>query len=284
MFQFHIRTLFFVSALIYSYCSFAWWDAGHKLVAEIAYQQLDHHSQTELVQLYEVMHRDYPELTQPIDLAIWPDLIRKQTVDAYTHWHYIDTPYQSDETTSTLTLDTDNALWALQQINTTLLSDKTKLIERARFTAFLIHIVGDLHQPLHTISRISKEHPEGDMGGNLFLVIDPKHEESLISLHSLWDSNFGLFKRMSDQEIQQLAQEIIARYPKNHFSDQELNASASVWTNESYELAKNWVYTTAEHQKPSMAYQERSQEMIHQRIAIAGYRLARLLEQYTAIK
>jgi len=51
-----------------------------------------------------------------------------------------------------------------------------------------MHLVGDVHQPLHATSRWTKDHPKGDKGGNTFLI---KRHKSVKNLHSLWDS--GVF-------------------------------------------------------------------------------------------
>ena len=118
-------------------------DAGHKLVAEIAFAHLDTHGQDQVKLLFDKLQNDYPELKQESDIAIWPDLIRKQSIDVYTHWHYINIPYSSDHTQSTLIEDTDNALWALKQIEKILSNPQVKISERSRFTSLLIHIVGD---------------------------------------------------------------------------------------------------------------------------------------------
>ena len=52
----------------------------------------------------------------------------------------------------------------------------------------LIHYVGDVSQPLHTSTRLTKEHPKGDLGGNLFNISSPKGYKSIDNLHALWDS------------------------------------------------------------------------------------------------
>jgi hypothetical protein len=49
----------------------------------------------------------------------------------------------------------------------------------------LIHLVGDMHQPLHCMSRIDDQYPQGDKGGNAFKL--PNHY-SADNLHSVWDS------------------------------------------------------------------------------------------------
>ena len=49
----------------------------------------------------------------------------------------------------------------------------------------LIHYLGDVHQPLHTVTRYSYEHKGGDMGGNLFKI---KSDYDITNLHAFWDS------------------------------------------------------------------------------------------------
>ena len=49
----------------------------------------------------------------------------------------------------------------------------------------LIHYLGDIHQPMHTISRVDDKYPKGDVGGNAFPV--PNHYDA-DNLHSVWDS------------------------------------------------------------------------------------------------
>ena len=99
----------------------------------------------------------------------------------------------------------------------------------------------------------------------------------MITLHALWDSDFGLFSGLSDEGLQRMVEEISSAYPKHYFSDQQLHAPPALWVQESYTLAKDWVYATAENEVPSLVYQKQSKELIKQRIALAGYRLAGLL-------
>ena len=53
----------------------------------------------------------------------------------------------------------------------------------------LIHFTGDIHQPLHTTSRFSKDFPNGDLGGNKFhLTPRANSTDPITNLHALWDS------------------------------------------------------------------------------------------------
>ena len=50
---------------------------------------------------------------------------------------------------------------------------------------FLIHYLGDIHQPLHCATRVDYSYPDGDKGGNLFHL---KSSQGVSNLHALWDS------------------------------------------------------------------------------------------------
>lgn len=63
--------------------------------------------------------------------------------------------------------------------------DHSELNGQSTAMRFLIHYVGDIHQPLHSTSRVNHEYPKGDFGGNLVHLPD---KEGAHNLHSVWDS------------------------------------------------------------------------------------------------
>ncbi|MGC4002630.1 MAG: S1/P1 nuclease [Pirellulales bacterium] len=80
----------------------------------------------------------------------------------------------------------DNVIQALKFSRKTLLDPKTSPADRALALAWLIHLTGDLHQPLHSTSLYSKElYPTGDQGGNLVYLMQRTN------LHALWDGFLG---------------------------------------------------------------------------------------------
>jgi hypothetical protein len=119
------------------------------------------------------------------------------------------------------------------------------------------------------------------LGGTLFRLNDG------ISLHGLWDSGVGLFKKYplplknSDrQEIAQFASTIMHEYPPPYFSNQVYEKALNVWAQESFNIAHEAVYSDiTEHTAPSAFYINRGQIVSQQQLALAGYRLAILLNQ-----
>lgn len=66
--------------------------------------------------------------------------------------------------------------------------------ERALFSRYLVHVVGDIHQPLHSVSLFNETYPSGDRGGNSLKIV--LMNGTLNNLHSFWDS--GAFRLQND--------------------------------------------------------------------------------------
>ena len=67
----------------------------------------------------------------------------------------------------------NNILKAFENIERTLLAPRLANqtpVEKAIMIRFLLHLVGDIHQPLHNIDQVSEKFPDGDQGGNLIYV------------------------------------------------------------------------------------------------------------------
>lgn len=274
----HLFSKLLLISLIFSTSSaFAWWDVGHKLVAKIAYSKLKPEVKTQVDKLVAVLAKDYPSMADFSDMAAWPDELREQQIEAYTHWHYIDTMISLDGTPITTAPDTDNADWAITQIEPVVKNANANPSERARFLAFLVHIVGDLHQPLHNVSLVSKNHPEGDEGGNLYTILDPNDASKTMGLHTLWDGNNGEFANEKHPDIAKIYTTIISQYPESYFGTKVHDLSPDHWTQEGIKLSKDTVYTTKENETPDAQYLSSMNKIAYQQIALAGYRLANLL-------
>lgn len=56
--------------------------------------------------------------------------------------------------------------WEINQAIATITNTRAAELDKARQLRFLIHMVGDIHQPLHAATLYSNEFPRGDLGGN----------------------------------------------------------------------------------------------------------------------
>lgn len=256
---------------------YSWNAVGHMVIANIAYQQLQSNVRATVDTLVKQMNQDYASFASFADMATWPDSLKAQKIDTYSHWHYIDIAFSTDGTPLKNTVDTDNAVWATNEIEAVVKNTHANPNERARFLSFLVHIAADLHQPLHTVSYFSSLHLDGDRGGNDYYVKFDKHS---INLHSLWDGGVGVFDEdTSPEHINTLAKTLMALYPASFFKSQIDNLVPDDWVKEGTLNAKTYVYSAAEKQDVTTAYVEAGQRVSQQEAALAGYRLASLLNQ-----
>jgi hypothetical protein len=100
-------------------------------------------------------------------------------------WHYID--YALKPPTFAFEPQPnpdDDALFGIEESEKTLSDRTAPAEERAVALSWLIHLVGDIHQPLHCASLFTEAYPRGDRGGNEFFVMPASRG---IKLHSFWD-------------------------------------------------------------------------------------------------
>lgn len=275
--------LFIFFSFIFPTNSYAWNATGHMVVANIAYQNLKPAARVKVDSMVGSLKQEYPEMATFMNIAYWPDAIRSQRIESFTHWHYIDIPYSKDGTQApSNSINTDNAVWAINNVQVVVKNDHANPYDRARFLSFLVHIVGDLHQPLHTTSLFSANHPDGDRGGNAYIVIN---HGQLQNLHSLWDSGVGVFaptNKFSLDDVSKLAAEIMQQYPISFFGNRVIALNPSDWANEGGENAKKYVYSAAEGEVLPAVYVDNGKQLAEQQAALAGYRLANLLNSLLA--
>ena len=283
-----IRFIFFVWALcFFSVAARAWNDAGHMVVAQIAYERLEPAVRERVDELSKIGAE--PENATFVTGACWPDDLKTVGIKTYNDWHFLDIPFSSDGTRLPAARAKINVVWAMNQCVFTLkkrapdprfpnvalraVPDN----EKARALRFLTHLVGDAHQPMHCVSRFSKAHPKGDRGGNDFGL-------GKTNLHLFWDEGGGLFSTIelrplsadSERAIRGLADKISKSNPP---TAQARNLDFGQWAQQGFLLAQNIAYKTPENRAPSAQYIQRVQKTSAERVALAGYRLAALLNR-----
>lgn len=272
-----ISGFFALIFLSFSSSLFAWNAVGHMVVASIAYQNVKPEVRQKIDKLVGFFQKEYPQMTSFLQIAVWPDAIRGQRIEAFNHWHYTNLPFTDDNSPLHNPTEPDNAVWAMRVVKTVTKNNAANSYERARFLAFFIHIIGDLHQPLHTITRISAQLPRGDEGGNLYYIRYQKSNR--IKLHAFWDD--GLESLAGDDnsllKAQELSQAISQHYPMSYFGDKVTDLNPNNWANEGLYLARKYIYSTPEDKVVSTQYITQGREVVEQRLALAGYRAAKLL-------
>ncbi|GGI76958.1 S1/P1 nuclease [Legionella impletisoli] len=254
--------------------SYAWNSVGHRIIAQIAYNHLSKGAKRDFNHLIHSMDREYRPQTF-VNASVWLDGLRAQDVNWYNTFHYIDWFFSEDSSPLPSTQQI-NALWAMQQAIKTLKSNKASDFDKGLSLRILIHVAGDIHQPLHAASRVSHQHPAGDLGGNL---VELGKNEVGNNLHQYWDKGAGFLsgqRHYNRQQIIELANRIEQQFPCN---PKRMDLSPEHWAKESHQFAKNFSYNLKPCTVPKQAYQDRAIQISKERIALAGCRLAAMLNE-----
>ena len=299
-----VRQLVFIAVVLLAMPSvaLAWHDTGHMVVAQIAYLRLSPAAKRQVDRLLVTPQGKRPlihlcagyytpaceKTYDPITIAVWMDDFKGDSLnDEYETWHYINykplfdgVPERTNVGPEPLNV-LDRINWCINTLRKGTGRDKTD----AEVLGFLFHLVGDVHQPLHATTRYSAKNPDGDAGGNGFRVTMPP-ETGIRNLHSYWDSvgadpAFASPKRPLDEasraRIRALAEQIMAANPADsNPASKDLNVQQ--WVEESNRLAREFAYVgIKENETPPKAYAAEARKIMGRRIALAGYRLAGVL-------
>jgi hypothetical protein len=269
----------------------AWNGHSHMLTAAIAYQELQPDARGEVVRLLR-QHPRWIQRAQALagleevaifmDAARWADYVRMDPVWDRPEWHYINIPILRDGVAGQLPT-VPNVLTALQQAAETLRKSTAMDADRAIALCWLFHLVGDVHQPLHTVSLFSPLYPEGDRGGTRFYVrLAPGL--ATMNLHYLWDNVLG--QEDGVQSVWNKAARLMARSDLARSTFPELTATDfTVWIDESVHHARLSAYPQGGEGSRDRTdgavvpadYGKQAQALGERRVVLAGYRLADLL-------
>jgi hypothetical protein len=190
----------------------------------------------------------------------------------HKYWHFVDMPFSRDGTPLE-DPPVPNAETMLAAFRTVLSSNSPDAL-KSYDLAWLLHIVGDIHQPLHATARLTQAHPHGDDGGNAVWVLYQGPPQK--RLHSFWD---GLLGTSRNPAVAVGVGQALPAAPVGASS----NLNVNTWINESFELAKSRVYR----QPPigpgdgpftvTNTYRNPAVTLARTRVALAGARLANIL-------
>ena len=240
--------------------AYAWGPEGHSIVARIAEAQLTAAARARVAEILG-------SGVSMSSISSWPDQVRRERSNTST-WHYIDIPL--DKAHMDMGRDCQNNNCVVAQIIAdcqTLKDPASTAVQRREALMFLIHFVGDMHQPLHSSNNQDKG------GNNVRVVFDDRPG----NLHSTWDS--GLLNRMPKEQdlypvLLQEAEKHWKKYTKGSVAD---------WSEQAHKAAQKVTYGklpkaangTAATLGP--AYEKAADPIVRTQLEKAGDRLAKLL-------
>lgn len=288
--------------------AWAWSYTGHKLTGYIAWQRMspaardavikilrDAPEDSHLSALYlpygsqadEVRKRDYFMLT-----TTWADIVREREFETRYkkyhrgNWHYSDTFWSRDNGAIQVLKAPEDGGLALERLREyeALIRSPASNAAKAVAIAWIQHLIGDIHQPLHTSARVTESEPKGDQGGNFFLLTPqgtPRPQQE--NLHWFWDSvierNIPNTKNDCDADfLIPIAEKMMKSYPYEKVRGRLDPGNFTGWIAESLRLAQVEVFSPdlIRFQKPAEKYKKKAFDVSRERITMAGYRMGDL--------
>jgi hypothetical protein len=286
-----LSRLILIASLLHGHLAYGWWETGHRTVARLAVLHLTPAARTRLARILNVA--DTPDAVSDALSAAstWADDTKAETKTG--SWHFIDLALQDDKSDISARCKNDNCITARIRLFAAQLSSHTPSAPSSELDAlrYLVHFVGDIHQPLHAIS-------DADLGGNCERVDPPVGTAE--NLHAVWDGAIVNSLGESDRDLtadldrnsQTLSQQLRTDLASGTQDD---------WAWESHKLAMKTVYQmlsiptepvifpTSCQQAPAAisnrtihlptSYINEMRPIVREQLTKAGLRLARLLNE-----
>ena len=270
--------------------AFSWGSEGHEIVALIALHDLTPTAKAKILQMFRTEDASttltLPELM--MHASTWPDMIKShpstpisifkdiQVLNAAQshplHFVNLDGPHFNPAT------DCPNSQCAVSAIARCreVLADPTKpQLVRLEALKFLVHFVGDVHQPLHAGRR-------SDKGGNDIKIASflGSHPIGAINLHEVWDK---LIIQKRDKDANRYAKLLLGKIKPAARAKLTNNVDTASWVEDSHKLAMGSAYLSAagtplvNGDSIDEAYYKRALPIVEKQLQRAGVRLAAVI-------
>jgi hypothetical protein len=274
--------------------AFPWWESGHQAIARVAAAHLTPAASTRIARILDI-----PDTPESIADALarastWADETKNDSKTG--PWHYIDLTIQDHKSDIPERCKDDNCAPARIRLFAEQLAGHPAHPANTRWSQldalrYLVHLVGDIHQPLHAIS-------DADLGGNCELLDPPVGKAK--NLHALWDGEIINEMTADDKALARDLESSIDEFTPHH-EHTLAEGRENDWAWESHEIALRDIYrrlripvepvefpescaqapeaiTSLRLEIPG-AYISEIKPVIRQQLVKAGLRLARLLNE-----
>jgi hypothetical protein len=256
--------------------AWAWGEDGHVIVAKIAELNLTPEARKEIQKLLGPIPISHPRI------ATFADFVRHNPdypeYSKSSGWHFVDVPVGATFDPETHCPQQNCVIEQVNRFKGVLAKKDAKADDRLEALIFVVHLVGDMHQPLHCATR-------NDRGGNSLNVRFLGHRGNHLNLHSVWDDNL-VKSGMKRQDRLNYAYDLNTRISDANRTGWK-TGTPKEWALESHKLAETAAYTDSNDKPlPTMgvpnlddAYVKRGTKVVEEQLQKGGVRLAAILNE-----
>jgi nuclease S1 len=249
-----------LATVLLSTLCWGWGREGHQIVATVAEDHLD---ETTKVMIQSLIGNNHL-----YSVASWADDVRRERRETGP-WHYVNIPLGSKyDSSRDCALPHSCVVAKIDDFVKVLTDKKAPREERAEALKFLVHFVGDIHQPMHAAKEAA-----GGNGVHVSFLSSNHCGPYECNLHAVWDTSIILRAGMKRGEYAQHEEELI----RAERLDEQAGGTPQQWANESLRLAQAaWVHDGTNLDE---GYYQREIQVVDRQMALAGMRLAKLLNE-----
>lgn len=281
-----------VFILLFAGTVYSWSGPSHIIIYMIAREEIGEQKSALLDKIINELPEPEVNYKNPYEIAMWPDDL-KSYFKGLDGFHFYDQLFYDGIDPKDVTAVVDPVYNVANAVIICYKTLKYKApfpfhfdghFEKSFALRYLIHTVGDLHQPLHAASRCTKEKPKCDGGGNGFKI---KKSAFTNNLHALWDHAMDMIpfekRPLTKQGIERYktrANDIMKEFPRSDLAADL--AIKDIWeiARKNFEIAVNYAYNGIhENEEPTKEYLETRFKICRRQIALSGYRLADMLKE-----
>ena len=234
----------------------SWFDKGHRIVGLIAQAHLTADARKEIEKIL-------PAGMTLADTAVWPDHEGRQ-IREFDPLHYVRIPERASGYDQARDCPDRNCMVeALNWFSASVADKNAPIVTRRLALRYVAHLVGDMHQPLHT-GRAA------DRGG---VDISVSYRGATTNLHYFWDANLVDLETGNEEEIAKRLTATITAADRLKWQA----GDPKQWTGESLMLVRSHAYNTGASGDLTDDYVEKARPVVRRKLAQAGIRLAWLL-------
>jgi len=262
-------------------------------MGEVVLQQLEPEVQQYYLSLAKVFNaingsKNHPRDTF-INLSSWPDEIRKTSLaqlfkqfdtrlprvlgsfakESSNRWHYHNAVSTEDDQRCAFT--NGGQLYEVMPLIDRALRNPESPAQEVLLLAFAMHFMQDIHQPLHTFTRLNTA-CKSDLGGNRVCLKPIFAGRCPMSLHYLWDSGFGVFYDKDD--LSSLAPNIFDALDNQSSEQQRFKFVPASWGRESFK------YYVDVYQYRRKNYEDNAKDIVEERVGKAISRQVQYLNRH----